>query len=140
MSHVILNLSYVMSNYFLPPNTTCGRQPLDAWIIKDFKLKYRQSLLNNFIASSETSGSILDYIKMITLMHSTNWIYSAWNNIESSVIQNCFKHVGINIHPRQYVWSHPWYLEEMVTVDWDSSQIFDTVPLVVASTVGTLVV
>ena len=30
--------------------------------------------------------------------------------------------------------------EETVTVDWDSSQIFDTVPLVFTSTVDTLVV
>ena len=74
-------------------------QPLDARIINHFKLKYQQSLLNNLIAPSETPGSIQDNIKMITLKHSTNWIYLAWNNIDSSVIQDCLKHVGIKISP-----------------------------------------
>jgi len=82
-----------------PPNTTCGTQPLDAGIIKHFKMKYRQLLMNYLIASSETAPSIQENIKMVTLKQSTNWITSAWNNVESTVIQNCFKHVGINICP-----------------------------------------
>jgi len=54
-------------------------------------------LMNYLIASSETVPSIQENIKMVTLKQSTNWITSAWNNVESTVVQNCFKHVGRNI-------------------------------------------
>jgi len=51
----------------LLPNTTSATQPLDAGIIKNFKVKYRQLLLNYVIASNELSFDIEDNIKMISL-------------------------------------------------------------------------
>ena len=37
----------------LPPNTTSDTQQLDSGIIKNFKVKYHQLLLNYVIASNE---------------------------------------------------------------------------------------
>ena len=47
--HCELNLSHTKL-LFLPPNTTAGTQPLDAGIIRNFKCKYCQLMLNHLLS------------------------------------------------------------------------------------------
>jgi len=81
---------------FLPPNTTAATQPLDAGIIRCFKLKYRQLLLNHLLISDNITEGIHNYLKSINVKHAIKWILLAWNDIKMPIFINCFKHVGIS--------------------------------------------
>lgn len=80
---------------YLPPNTTSCTQPLDAGIIKIFKMKYRQILMNHLLLTVEETSDNDNNLKTITVKHATKWISSAWNNVQAQMIINCFNHTGI---------------------------------------------
>ncbi len=81
---------------FLPATTTSVTQPLDAGIIKNFKVKYRSQLMMHVLSAvdnTELNGD--EIVKSVTLKHATHWIPLAWNQVSESTIQNCFGHVGV---------------------------------------------
>ncbi len=75
---------------FLPLNTTSRSQPLDAGIIKAFKSYYRKLMIIN-------SGGEIDS-NTISLLDAVFMIYSAWNEVKVSTIQNCFSKCGFIIN------------------------------------------
>lgn len=93
--HPTIELSNVKL-LFLPPNTTSATQPLDAGIIRIFKLRYRQLLLNYLLTVNEMNEDVLKHMKTITVKHAVAWISSAWMNIQNPIIINCFKHAGVD--------------------------------------------
>ena len=69
----------------LPKNTTAHLQPMDAGIIKNFKLNYRKQLVNDYMSSLDASieGFTID-LKRAVLM-----ISHAWQNVKKETIKNC---------------------------------------------------
>lgn len=81
---------------FLPPNTTAGTQPLDAGIIKNFKVHYRDMLLSHLYCLVLSSpASIDDMIKTVNVKMAIDWVVSAWDSVHPGTIQKCFAHAGV---------------------------------------------
>lgn len=75
----------------LPPNTTSKLQPLDAGIIAAFKRHYRRSQISYAL-------DLLDAGKnpyKVDQLQAMRWAAEAWNNLDKSVIINCWRHTGI---------------------------------------------
>ena len=71
---------------------TSRLQPLDAEIIRNFKLNYRKKLLKFMISrindNVKATGIIQEVLKAIS------WIKSAWGEVSEETIVNCFKKYG----------------------------------------------
>jgi len=75
----------------LPPNTTSKLQPLDAGIIAAVKRHYRRSQISYAL-------DLLDAAKnpyKVDQLQAMRWATGAWNNLDQSVIVNCWRHTGI---------------------------------------------
>jgi hypothetical protein len=79
---------------FLPPNTTSECQPLDAGIIKAFKGYYRKFMVKKLLAIND-SGNEIDS-KSISLFESIFLMHSAWNEVKTSTVINCFIKCGFD--------------------------------------------
>jgi len=81
---------------WLPANTTCSTQPLDAGIIKNFKVKYRHYLLN-YIVSQVDSIDVMpkDFLKKVDIKMAVDWMKLAWADVKTTTIVNCFGHCNI---------------------------------------------
>ena len=77
---------------FLPKNTTSRLQPLDARIIRNFKLKYRKKLLKFVISRINVKAT--DIIQEVDVLKAISWIKSAWGEVSEETIVNCFKNCG----------------------------------------------
>ena len=73
----------------LPKNTTSKTQPMDAGVIKQLKGNYRRLLSRKRIHSFDTK---IDF--SVNLLDSINFIHTAWSQIPSTHIANCFRHAG----------------------------------------------
>ena len=87
------NLNEVLTNIklvFFPPNTTSVLQPMDAGVIKNFKVNYRKLLVMDLIRCIDQKidfkPSVFDAIQMIE---------DSWNRVSAQTIQNCFRHSKI---------------------------------------------
>ena len=79
---------------FLPKNTTSKTQPLDAGIIKLWKVKTRRKLLRHVCSKigAETASEI---VKSVHLLQSIQWGKQAWDEIPPETIKKCFAKVGL---------------------------------------------
>ena len=78
---------------FLPKNTTSRLQPLDAGIIKNFKVKYRKKLLRHVISRITNDLSASDIAKEVDILQTITWVAAAWNEMvdwKATSIQECF--------------------------------------------------
>ena len=75
---------------FLPKNTTSKLQPLDAGIIKNFKVFYRKQLLQHVLARIKPGSKASDVITSVNLLKSVGWVMGAWRKVkkERLKIQN----------------------------------------------------
>ena len=80
---------------FLPKNTTSRLQPLDAGIIKNFKVKYRKKLLRHVISRIKNDLSASDIAKEVDILQAITWVAAAWNEVTEKTIRNCFAKCGI---------------------------------------------
>jgi hypothetical protein len=81
---------------FFPANTTAGTQPLDAGIIKNFKLHYRKLRMSHLLG--QLNGDAEQRVKLIDLGMAVTWIKTSWNTKEkATTVSNCFPHVGLGI-------------------------------------------
>ena len=82
---------------FLPVNTTSRLQPLDAGIIKNFKVHYRKQLLNHVLAKVNEEGSnenVSTICKSVNVLLAIRWIKQAWEDVTVCTIKNCFRRCG----------------------------------------------
>ncbi|XP_068742381.1 tigger transposable element-derived protein 6-like [Montipora capricornis] len=86
---------------FLPKNTTSRTQPLDAGIIKTWKVYYRRKLLRYVASQIDVKQCASDVIKSVNLLMAVRWMVSAWEKVKPEVIIKCFKHVGTNPEENQ---------------------------------------
>ena len=59
---------------FLPANTTSKLQPFDLGIIMNFKMHYRQLLMQYVLAKIEEWSSATEVTKTLTILHEIQWI------------------------------------------------------------------
>ena len=77
----------------LPPNTTTKLQPMDADIIASFKCHYRRRQLAHALDLIDLEECRNPYkVDQLTVM---KWSRAAWNELDSSVMANCWKHTGL---------------------------------------------
>ena len=79
---------------FLPKNATSRLQPLDAGIIRNFKLKYRKKLLKFVIPRISDNVKATDIIQEVGVLKAISLIKSAWGEVLDDTIVNCFKKAG----------------------------------------------
>ena len=77
--------------YFLPPNTTSVTQPMDAGIIKNLKVHYRNMLIRKRLFAIQNSVEI-----EINLLDSLKMLFSSWAQVSRATIHNCFRHAGFS--------------------------------------------
>ena len=80
-----ITLDYV-SILHLPPNTTAHLQPMDAGIIRNFKLKYRKSLFMHYVEQIDTAGKF----QKLDLKQALYLVKDSWDVVTQGTIQNCF--------------------------------------------------
>ena len=79
---------------FLPTNTS-RLQPLDARIIKNFKVHYCRLLLQHTLAQIDgTDLTASRIVKSVNVLMATRWIKQAWKEVKPQTITNCFKTCG----------------------------------------------
>ena len=79
---------------FLPKNTTSRLQPLDAGIIRAFKLKYRKLLIKYVISRVDENMRAPDIIKTVDILKVIGWVKSAWEEVTPDTIKHCFEECG----------------------------------------------
>ena len=79
---------------FLPKNTTSRLQPLDAGIIRAFKLKYRKLLIKYVISRVDENMRAPDIIKAVDILKVIGWVKSAWEEVTPDTIKHCFEKCG----------------------------------------------
>ena len=84
-SHVMIESLTNTKVFFLPPNTTSVSQPMDAGIIKNLKVHYRNLLLQKKILGIEFKPTLIDALSIL---------HRSWGKVTSATVQNCFRHVG----------------------------------------------
>ncbi|XP_068704538.1 tigger transposable element-derived protein 6-like [Montipora foliosa] len=82
-------------------NTTSRTQPLDAGIIKTWKVYYRRKLLRYVASQIEVKQCASDVIKSVNLLMAVRWMVSACEEVKPEVIIKCLKHVGMNSEENQ---------------------------------------
>ena len=70
-------------------------QPLDAGIIKYFKVKY-QKKLSRHVISNDPSAS--DITKKVDILQAITWVAAAWKEVSETTIKNSFARCGIVQH------------------------------------------
>ncbi|XP_068712886.1 tigger transposable element-derived protein 6-like [Montipora foliosa] len=80
---------------FLPKNTTARTQPLDAGIIKVWKIYYKRKLLRHIVSQVDGEHSASEIVKSVNLLMAVRWMVNAWDEVKCEVISKCFRHVGM---------------------------------------------
>ena len=84
-----------ITQVFLSKNSTSRLRPLDAGVIKNFKVKYRQLLLRHVLALIDSSTLAASAIaRAVDVLTAIRWIRQAWNDVKPRTIVNCFAHCG----------------------------------------------
>ena len=79
---------------FLPANITSCLQPLDAGIIKMFKVLFHKHLLSHVVARMDSCNSATELSKQVNVLHVINWIVQSWKSVSAETIKKCFAHCG----------------------------------------------
>ena len=76
---------------FFPPNCTSVLQQLDLGNITNFKVHYRNKLVQHLITLTDAGNENLS----INLLQAMEFISAAWKQVSSSTINNCFRKYGV---------------------------------------------
>lgn len=75
---------------FLPPNTTAHIQPMDAGIIRNFKLQYRKRMTQHLMTCLDDEQPMVTNIRQALV-----FVKASWASVKDSTISNCWRHVNI---------------------------------------------
>ena len=100
---------------FLPPNTTSRLQPLDAGIIKTFKLKYKSKFIRYLLSHIETNPI---NEPNFDLLSGLEMVVKAWDEVKPQKIQNCWFHIRLiakpsNLHVQEIDDSIELHIEDL---------------------------
>ena len=79
---------------FLPKNNTSRRQPLDAGIIRNFKIKYRKSLVKYELSRINDNASAAEIVQDVNILMAIRWVQQAWKDVTPSTVKQCFEKCG----------------------------------------------
>ena len=82
---------------FLPKNTTSRLQPLDAGIIRKFKLKHRKLLLRFVVSRVNDSQTASQVIEEVQILRAILWLQTVWKSVTPEIIKNCFGKCGFDV-------------------------------------------
>ena len=82
---------------FLPKNTTSRLQPLDAGIIRKFKLKHRKLLLRFVVSRVNDSQTTSQVIEEVQILRAILWLQTVWKSVTPEIIKNCFGKCGFDV-------------------------------------------
>ena len=133
--NVILFLDYVSSQppdlskkfshikvIFLPKNATSRLQPLDACIIKNFKVQYRKLLIAHTLAQIDGSSlTASEIMKSGHILTAIQWVKQAWDAVKEETFVNCIRHCG-----RQATFAEPTD-DPFADLDKNKAQLEDLV-------------
>ena len=75
---------------FLPPNTTSRLQPLDAGMIKNFKVRYRKLLLKFVVSHINSRSTAAEIVSTVDVLQAIQWVKQAWEEVPREMIRKCF--------------------------------------------------
>lgn len=81
---------------FLPPNTTSRLQPLDAGIIKNFKVRYRKLLLKFVVSHVNSRSTAAEIVNTVDVLQAIRWVKQAWEEVPKEMIRKCFHKCGFS--------------------------------------------
>lgn len=82
---------------FFPPNMTCLLQPLDAGIIRSFKVRARKHSTLKVLAQIEGVINVeyaASLAKKFTVLDALKFVSLAWNEVTAETIKACFSNCG----------------------------------------------
>ena len=94
-AHSFIELSNIKL-VFLPPNTTSRLQPMDAGVIHSLKASYRKRLVKRFLAIYEEKKCF--DLKDIDLYDAIILLNNIWQDMDPTIIKNCFHQSGFLSH------------------------------------------
>ena len=77
----------------LPKNTTSRLQPLDASIIRNFKVKYRKSLVK-YVLSRINDNASAEIVQDVNILMVIWWVQRTWKDVTPSAVKRCFEKCG----------------------------------------------
>ena len=107
---------------FLPANMTSWLQPLDAGIIKNFKMHFRKLLLQHIVARIDSCASATELTKQLNVLHAVNWIARSWDSVSATTISSCSARCGLQ-------WNDPpadLSSDETYTVEGEVQDLLET--------------
>ena len=108
---------------FLPPNTTSEIQPCDQGIIKNLKAYYRKDMVRRLITSINHGATMADF--KITLLDGLRMIKTAWDQVTSTTIANCFCKSGFTLDINEEEEDHCEEIDlSLVCMELDSPTTF----------------
>ena len=82
---------------FLPVNTTLRCQPLDAGVIRAFKVRYRKLFLIFVVFRINHGLSAVDITNEVDVCATSyTWIKQAWNEVLKEIVRKCFGKSGFS--------------------------------------------
>ena len=102
---------------FLLKNTTSRTQPLDAGIIKTWKMYYKRKLLRHVASEIDGKKTASEIVKSVNLLMAIRWMVSAWDEVPSEVISKCFKHVGMYPDEEMEMDDDPFAGEDLLEIE-----------------------
>ena len=79
---------------FLPKNTTSRLQPLNAGMIRNFKVKYQKRLLKCVISRIDYNRKSSEIIHKVDVLKAISWNKVALEEVSDQTIINCFRKCG----------------------------------------------
>ena len=79
---------------FLLKNTTSRLQPLDAGIIRNFKVKYRKSFVNYVLSRINDNVSAAEIVQDVNVLMAIRWVQRALIDVTPSTLKRSFEKCG----------------------------------------------
>ena len=79
---------------FPPKNTTSRLQPLVASIIRNFKVKYRKSLVKYVLLRINDNASAAEIVQDVNILMAIRWLQRTWKDVTPSTVKRCFEKCG----------------------------------------------
>ena len=79
---------------FLPKNTTSRLQPLDAGIIRNFKVKYRKSLVKYVLSRINDNAFAAEVVQDVNILMAIRWVQRAWKDVTPLTVKRYFEKCG----------------------------------------------
>ena len=81
---------------FLPKNSTSRSQPIDAGIIKAWKVKTKRKILRYICSQVDSNNKASEIVKSVHLLQAIQWGKQSWDEVDQETVQKCFKKVGLS--------------------------------------------